>query len=171
MSSVKTYTVDVLIIGAGPAGIAAAVTLANYGKQVLIVDDGPDAGGQIWRAQPRKVSTQRNAEKWLVQLNHPAITRWHNCRFVRHQGERFFFADNAKMLAVQAQQIRAVVNFDVQLVVGESADFARFVFVDDGGAFAGLGAVMLVHAVVGDVEHAADAPLRPGDASGEIDDL
>ena len=41
---------DVLVIGAGPGGLVAAVTAAEEGMRVCLVDDNPSAGGQIWRA-------------------------------------------------------------------------------------------------------------------------
>ena len=44
-----THT-QVLIVGAGPAGMAAAVTACQHGLSVRIVDDQPQPGGQIWRA-------------------------------------------------------------------------------------------------------------------------
>jgi D-hydroxyproline dehydrogenase subunit alpha len=40
---------QVLVIGAGPAGIAAAATAATHGRQVLVLDDNLAPGGQIWR--------------------------------------------------------------------------------------------------------------------------
>jgi NADPH-dependent 2,4-dienoyl-CoA reductase/sulfur reductase-like enzyme len=40
---------EVLVIGAGPAGITAATTAAMHGKQVLLLDDNLAPGGQIWR--------------------------------------------------------------------------------------------------------------------------
>ncbi|MGC0415925.1 NAD(P)/FAD-dependent oxidoreductase [Embleya sp. AB8] len=40
---------DLLVIGAGPAGLAAAVTAAGHGAHVLVVDEQPRPGGQIWR--------------------------------------------------------------------------------------------------------------------------
>ncbi|HSJ10432.1 MAG TPA: FAD-dependent oxidoreductase, partial [Longimicrobiales bacterium] len=39
------------VIGAGPAGIAAAVTAAAHGKRVVLVDAAQRAGGQIWRSR------------------------------------------------------------------------------------------------------------------------
>jgi NADPH-dependent 2,4-dienoyl-CoA reductase/sulfur reductase-like enzyme len=41
---------DLLIIGAGPAGMSAAVRARESGLSVLVVDDQPAPGGQIWRA-------------------------------------------------------------------------------------------------------------------------
>jgi len=40
---------DLAIIGAGPAGMAAAVTAANAGLTVVLLDEQPRAGGQIYR--------------------------------------------------------------------------------------------------------------------------
>jgi thioredoxin reductase len=40
---------DVTVIGAGPAGLAAAVAAAHAGAQVSIVDAGTEPGGQYWR--------------------------------------------------------------------------------------------------------------------------
>ncbi len=41
---------DVLIVGAGPAGLAAARRAGECGKTVAIIDDNPAPGGQIWRS-------------------------------------------------------------------------------------------------------------------------
>jgi NADPH-dependent 2,4-dienoyl-CoA reductase/sulfur reductase-like enzyme len=40
---------DVAVIGAGPAGLAAAVAAAEGGASVALVDAGPRPGGQFWR--------------------------------------------------------------------------------------------------------------------------
>jgi D-hydroxyproline dehydrogenase subunit alpha len=41
--------IDVIVVGAGPAGIAAATAAARHGRTVILLDDNPAAGGQIWR--------------------------------------------------------------------------------------------------------------------------
>lgn len=45
--------VDLLIIGAGPAGMAAALAAANADVKIAILDDNPLPGGQIWRDGPQ----------------------------------------------------------------------------------------------------------------------
>ena len=40
---------DVVVIGAGPAGLAAAGTAAQHGLHVTLLDEQPEAGGQIYR--------------------------------------------------------------------------------------------------------------------------
>jgi len=49
---------DVIVVGAGPAGIAAATAAARHGRSVLLLDDNLAAGGQIWRCGI-EASTQR----------------------------------------------------------------------------------------------------------------
>jgi len=44
-----TLALDVLIVGAGPAGMAAAVAASEAGRRVSVLDDNPAIGGQIWR--------------------------------------------------------------------------------------------------------------------------
>lgn len=41
---------DVLIVGAGPAGMAAAVTARRHGLKAHVVDEQSAPGGQIWRS-------------------------------------------------------------------------------------------------------------------------
>lgn len=43
---------DIAILGAGPAGLSAALAAAECGQRVLIIDDNPLPGGQIWRDGP-----------------------------------------------------------------------------------------------------------------------
>jgi D-hydroxyproline dehydrogenase subunit alpha len=46
-----TRRFDVLVIGGGPAGISAALSAAEHGKRVGIIDDNHSLGGQIWRGE------------------------------------------------------------------------------------------------------------------------
>lgn len=40
---------DLLIVGAGPAGLAAAAAAAPSGVEIVVIDDNPAPGGQVWR--------------------------------------------------------------------------------------------------------------------------
>lgn len=42
-------SVEIAVVGAGPAGIAAAVEAAGTGARVVLIDEGPAVGGQIYR--------------------------------------------------------------------------------------------------------------------------
>lgn len=41
--------IDVLVIGAGPAGLSAAIAAATYGASVLLVDENSLPGGQLFK--------------------------------------------------------------------------------------------------------------------------
>ena len=41
---------DLVIIGAGPAGMAGALEAAKHKLSVLVIDEQPEAGGQIFRS-------------------------------------------------------------------------------------------------------------------------
>jgi NADPH-dependent 2,4-dienoyl-CoA reductase/sulfur reductase-like enzyme len=58
---------DVAIIGAGPAGIAAATLLAEAGRRVALLDESPLPGGQVWRHRPA-VAPPAVARAWLARL-------------------------------------------------------------------------------------------------------
>ena len=57
---------DVLVIGAGPAGLAAAVTAAEHGTHVGILDENPAPGGQIWRGEAASGTSE--GASWLKRL-------------------------------------------------------------------------------------------------------
>jgi len=44
---------DVAVVGAGPAGMAAALAAADAGCQVVLIDSAPQVGGQIYRQSQR----------------------------------------------------------------------------------------------------------------------
>lgn len=44
--------VDVVVLGAGPAGVHAAMTAAQYGLSVVLLDQNHAAGGQVFRSMP-----------------------------------------------------------------------------------------------------------------------
>ena len=45
--------VELLILGAGPAGMSAALAAAPSGMTIAVLDDNPLPGGQIWRDGPQ----------------------------------------------------------------------------------------------------------------------
>jgi NADPH-dependent 2,4-dienoyl-CoA reductase/sulfur reductase-like enzyme len=60
-------TFDILVIGAGPAGIAAAVRAGESGAATGIVDDNATTGGQIWR-RARTENVVKQAAEWHQRL-------------------------------------------------------------------------------------------------------
>ena len=78
----------VLVIGAGPAGLAAARRLTEFGVTCTVVDDNGRAGGQYFRQLPtgfkvrpdaRLARDQSRAEGYLRGLRHPLVTYRPGC--------------------------------------------------------------------------------------------
>jgi sarcosine oxidase subunit alpha len=57
---------DVLIIGAGPAGLAAALTAARAGSQVTLVDENSEAGGSLL-SEPSAMIEDMPAWDWVAK--------------------------------------------------------------------------------------------------------
>jgi D-hydroxyproline dehydrogenase subunit alpha len=95
MSGDAHQVFDVLIVGGGPAGIAAAVRAAECGASVAVVDDNPALGGQIWRGSRQhngmeddqvKDNNVKEAEDWKRRIEQAGVTTLNGKR-VFHQPE------------------------------------------------------------------------------------
>lgn len=74
---------EVIVVGAGPAGLNAALHAANSGCEVLLIDNGNRLGGQYWRHLPKErdslnYSLHYDFDKAVVLrdavLSHPRIS-------------------------------------------------------------------------------------------------
>ncbi len=63
----KYVHTDVLVVGAGPAGLAAAAAAADSGARVLLVDDQPEPGGFLLSGRTETVGAQRALE-WVAEV-------------------------------------------------------------------------------------------------------
>src|SRR6267378_150925 len=71
----RSLKFEIVVVGAGPAGLAAACAAAESGAQVAVVDDTPWLGGQIWRGQqalhsPAPQRRPRNFKSITPQARH-----------------------------------------------------------------------------------------------------
>lgn len=71
---------EVLVLGAGPAGLAAAAAASERGQQVTLVDDNPLPGGQIWRGGPEQWHDQRAHALWTVLCQRRNVRIMHGAR-------------------------------------------------------------------------------------------
>lgn len=53
--------VDLVVVGAGPAGMAAAIRARSLGLSVLVLDEQPAPGGQVWRDVEAVAATPHGA--------------------------------------------------------------------------------------------------------------
>lgn len=64
-----THETDILIIGGGPAGVAAAVAATRRGRRVTLLDENFGLGGQIWRG----ANESPQALAWLHKLSQKKV--------------------------------------------------------------------------------------------------
>lgn len=95
---------DLLIIGAGPAGMSAALAAAPSGARIVMLDDNPLPGGQIWRDGP-----QANVPGPARRLRE----RLASCNNIRHHAcTRVIAAPGAKQLLVEDDDHGWLISYD-----------------------------------------------------------
>lgn len=85
---------DVLVVGAGPAGLAAAYRAAKAGRRVVVVDDNPDAGGQIWRGEQREPRSH-DAQVWFERIRSVDLQLIAGARVFQQNGSRTLLAETS----------------------------------------------------------------------------
>ncbi|NGZ86635.1 NAD(P)/FAD-dependent oxidoreductase [Duganella aceris] len=103
---------DIIIIGAGPAGLAAAHAAATHGAQVAIIDDNPLAGGQIWRGGPERQADPRAQQLWR-ELQAAEHVQW-------LRQTRVLYSPEAGRLLVQTPTASETLRYS-QLIVATGA--------------------------------------------------
>ncbi|WP_213989389.1 FAD/NAD(P)-binding oxidoreductase [Sodalis sp. dw_96] len=82
------FNCELLIVGAGPAGLAAACAAAKSGISIIILDDNPFPGGQIWRDGPA-VSLPEKARHYRRQLDQlPNVSLLCGAKLIAPVGEK-----------------------------------------------------------------------------------
>ena len=92
----KYYHCDVLIVGSGPAGLAAALVAVKSGKKVLLVDEKPEHGGSLIGSDNEVTSINNETPKeWINKtyldllknknikiLNRTSVAAYHNYNYL-----------------------------------------------------------------------------------------
>ena len=74
MNSNSHKQFDVLVVGAGPAGMTAAVRAAEAGARVGVVDENLAPGGQIWRSGTSGEEHTKDESQWSARLRASGAT-------------------------------------------------------------------------------------------------
>ena len=85
-------TYDVVVIGAGPAGMASTVRASESGLRVALIDDNPDLGGQIWRGE-RQHPSSAEAKLWFRRIEAARFDRMTGARVVGLGGSNALIAE------------------------------------------------------------------------------
>jgi len=111
MARVLRHKFDVLVVGAGPAGMAAAACAGECGVRVGLVDDNFRPGGQIWRSESAGTPVPQ-AASWLQRLR--------SSRVEPLCGVRVFDAPDKGLLLVETADGLCELRYD-QLILATGA--------------------------------------------------
>jgi D-hydroxyproline dehydrogenase subunit alpha len=93
----------VLIIGAGPAGLAAGYCAAQAGLRVTVVDDNQRAGGQIWRGEQQQPSAP-SAVAWFDKIRAANIELINGARVFQQPARGILLAETSAGVVELAYQ-------------------------------------------------------------------
>ncbi len=102
------YSVDLLVVGAGPAGLAAACVAAERGMRVALIDDNGTAGGQIWRdPTPNRELGSNLPAPWASRLRAcRSLTPFFGCRiFDAPSGTRLFAEQEGRRIEFECERL------------------------------------------------------------------
>ena len=132
---------DVAVLGAGPAGLNAALEAADAGAEVILIDENPQLGGSLnfARFHADRAQTKSLRNKLIDSVtNHPSISIYTNAMCTG------WFADN--WLAVMCKQRLLKVRADtVVAATGSIEQPAVFRNNDLPGVMIGTAAQRLIH--------------------------
>jgi NADPH-dependent 2,4-dienoyl-CoA reductase/sulfur reductase-like enzyme len=87
---------EVVVVGAGPAGLNAARAAAQAGARVAVFDDNPRVGGQVWRQGPRHAPQAPLREVQAALEGHPNVTVFSSVRVVAPLAPRAVLLETAE---------------------------------------------------------------------------
>jgi NADPH-dependent 2,4-dienoyl-CoA reductase/sulfur reductase-like enzyme len=90
-------SLDLLIVGAGPAGIGAAVEAAGHGLSVMVLDENGAPGGRIWQALEARGAKDEDEVAALALIQRfrggPAQTHWNASVWAIEPDGQVFWSD------------------------------------------------------------------------------
>lgn len=103
-SSSRGQNKTIHIVGAGPAGLAAAHAVVQAGGEVILIDDNHLPGGQVWRGGEEQWRDNRVVKMWRALDSHPGFTHVRNAQVIGGLG--------AKSLLVEIDNSSVQVDFE-----------------------------------------------------------
>ncbi|MEP6619909.1 MAG: FAD/NAD(P)-binding oxidoreductase [bacterium] len=120
-ADVADISADVAVIGAGPAGIAAATRIAESGRRVVVLDEAPQIGGNIWRHRAG-AELSPDARRWMDRLAGTRAVVWTGASVVDVRS-----VDGATGFLLTAERGRAACRVHAETLVLATGARERFV--------------------------------------------
>jgi NADPH-dependent 2,4-dienoyl-CoA reductase/sulfur reductase-like enzyme len=100
---------DVVVVGAGPAGLSAARAAARAHARVAVLDDNPRAGGQVWRHGPAHPPAPALSERLAALRGADNVTLLSSARVVAPLHERGLLVESVEHGALQLGYERLIL--------------------------------------------------------------
>ena len=111
----ERHSCDILIVGGGPAGMAAATSAAESCSSVIVLDENAGLGGQIWRGEEHRAAHDE-ADKWFKKVK--------NSRIDVRRGVHVF--DQPEPNVIAAEDLQGVAEFSFQKLIIATGARERF---------------------------------------------
>lgn len=112
-------TFDLVIVGGGPAGIAAACAASEQSSSICVIDDNPGLGGQIWRGKETQ-SPSPESSAWFERFR-----RAKNIHVMR--GTRVFAASSERALLAETSEGVIEIGYEkIAIAAGARERFLPF---------------------------------------------
>ena len=95
VSAILPFSTDILIIGTGPAGMAAALAAANQSSIITVIDENQAPGGQIWRGGPASWRDARAYDLWRALANCLNVRMVYGVRIVAAISDKEFLLETS----------------------------------------------------------------------------
>jgi NADPH-dependent 2,4-dienoyl-CoA reductase/sulfur reductase-like enzyme len=93
-NNVKHLSFNILVIGAGPAGLAAAISASQSTTDVGLIDDNPEIGGQTWRTGAHNLPNEQ-AKYWFALASTSNLTILTGTKIIAHLKSDTLLAETA----------------------------------------------------------------------------
>jgi D-hydroxyproline dehydrogenase subunit alpha len=117
MGNSTFFRFDVAVVGGGPAGVAAAIAASRSKSSVVLIDDNPAAGGQIWRGEAQG-GTNPEAARWFRALGSSPV------RVI--PGAGVFHVENGALAAETGEGVLGIAYRELILATGARELFLPF---------------------------------------------
>ena len=116
------FSFDIVVVGAGPAGLAAATAAAEAGRSVALLDENPHVGGQIWRSAVQTPRTDRVKDSTKAR----AIARFNASGATLFSGRQVVDADASGRLDAWVSLTQALETFTFERLILATGARERF---------------------------------------------
>ena len=113
---------DIVVIGGGPAGLSAAAAAAECGLEVVLLDEHPYAGGQIYRAVGAPGSESRFLQREDRQAGLELIKRFEKSGAVYEPESTVWHAEPGRVLATRGGETKT---YKTQAIIAATGAMER----------------------------------------------